>query len=36
VNFGPVTPEFTRVVCVHPASISDGVSLAAFAWRCHC
>ena len=36
VNFGPVTPEFTRVICVHPSSISSGVSLATFAsWR-HC
>jgi len=28
VNFGPVTPEFKRVKCVHPLSIS---SLATFA-----
>ena len=36
VNFGPVTPEFTTVVGMHPSSISTGVSLATFAWRRHC
>ena len=30
VNFGPLTPEFKRVKCVHPSSIS---SLATFAIR---
>jgi len=33
VNFGPVIPEFTRVICVYPSSIG---SSAAFAWRRHC
>jgi len=32
VNFGPVTPEFTRVVGIHPWSTS---SLTTFAWRRH-
>jgi len=27
VNFGPVSPELTRVVCVYTALISSGVSL---------
>jgi len=36
VNLGPVTPKFTRVVGVHPLSISTVVSLAMFAWRRHC
>jgi len=34
-NLCPVTHEFTRVVRVHPSSISTGVSLATYAWRRH-
>jgi len=36
VNFGPVTPEFTRVVGVNPSLIGSGVSLATFTWRRQC
>jgi len=35
MNFGPASQEFTRVVGVHPSSISTGVDLATFAWRRH-
>jgi len=36
VNFGPVTPEFTRLNCVQQASVSTWVSLTAFARGRHC
>jgi len=35
VNCRPVTPEFTRVVCTFPSTISSGVSLITFVWRRH-
>ena len=31
VNVGRVTPEFTMLICIHPSSISSGVSIAPFA-----
>ena len=36
VKFGPVTLEFTRLICVQQASISSAVSLVTFARRQHC